>query len=201
MEYSKVFIAGYDKNTVWMLDWFKENLKRYTDIPLITYDFDDFKAPINNAKNWFKKPFAMIEASKVANKVCWLDVDCQVCGEVDGIFDHTQPNKLTMAEDLPWSTRRNETWYNSGVVAFESRPNILDEWCAAISMEQAVGDQEVLHELLRPGMRKLIHISELPRKYNTLRLDKLDGTMPKRVSVMHWTGAKGKDEIRKVMNV
>jgi hypothetical protein len=199
MEYSKAFITGYDSNTLWMFDWMQKNLKEHTDIPLISYDFDKFKAPINNSKNWFKKPFAMIEASKSARQICWIDLDCHVLGEVDGIFDYIEPNKLAMAEDKPWSTRRGETWHNSGVVAFEHRPNILDEWCAAISMNQTVGDQEVLHELLKPGLRKLIHISELPRKYNTLRLDRLDKTMPKKVSIMHWTGPKGKEQIKKQM--
>ena len=49
-------------------------------------------------------------------------------------------------------------------------------------------------------MRRLIHIESIPRKYNTLRLDKLDNTTPKKVLVMHWTGKKGKEEIRKLIN-
>jgi phosphatidylethanolamine-binding protein (PEBP) family uncharacterized protein len=46
----------------------------------------------------------------------------------------------------------------------------------------------------------MIHISDLPREYNTLRLDLIDNTAPKNIKIMHWTGKKGKDKIRSMMN-
>jgi len=202
MAYSSknLFITAYDKNTEWMLKWFLSNHKKHSDTSILTYDFDQFKAPIDGAKNWFKKPFAMIDASKKAQKVCWIDLDCHIQGPIDEIFNYTEPNKLAMVEDLPWSTRRGEKWHNSGVVAFQDRPNILDEWATAISLNQAVGDQEVLHELVKDGMRRMIHISDLPRKFNTLRLDVLDNTIPHDMRIMHWTGAKGKEVIKDLID-
>ena len=200
MNYSKLFITGYDKNNEWMKEWFLKNFHKHTEIPIEVYNFDEFKAPINNAKNWFKKPFAMVNASRMAKKVCWIDLDCHIQGSIDDIFNHIEPNKLAMGVDQPWSTRRNEKWNNSGVVAFEGRPSILDEWCAEVSLNPDVGDQEVLHKIVKEGMRRMIHINDLPKKYNTLRLDIDDGTAPKEVSIMHWTGPKGKDIIRKMIN-
>ena len=195
------YITGYDKNTEWLLQWFLDNHAKHSNIQVHAYDFDEFKTPVDGLKNWFKKPFAMIQAAKTYDYVCWLDLDCQVVGAIDDIFNHTEPNRLSMVEDVPWSRRRGEKWHNSGVVCFQDRPNILDEWAAAVALNQTqVGDQEVLHELVKHDMRRMIHINDLPRKYNTLRLDLDDGTAVKDPSIMHWTGPKGKDIIRKMIN-
>jgi hypothetical protein len=208
MKLSKVFITGCDHKTQWQLPWFFDNLKRFSKTKLVVYDFgmsEEMKRVFaaqpmqGDEKGWFKKPKAMIEASKIAKKVCWLDTDCQVLGPVDEIFDYVEPNKLAMAQDVPWSKRREETWHNSGVVAFQNRPNILDEWYASVKAKPKVGDQEVLHDLVKDGMRRSIHITDLPRKYNTLRLDIIDGSMPKDHVIMHWTGAKGKIKIEKMI--
>jgi len=53
--------------------------------------------------------------------------------------------------------------------------------------------------MLQDPMRRLIHITDLPRSYNTLRLDLQDLTAPKNIKVMHWTGQKGKEQIRSMM--
>ena len=60
------------------------------------------------------------------------------------------------------------------------------------------GDQDVLHRLL-PSLRRQIHINTAPKKWNTLRLDILDGTEPQDIKLMHWTGAKGKTIIKEKM--
>jgi len=207
MSYSKLFITGYDSTTKWMWPWFKENFKKHMpDANIHAYNFDEFKAPILGNKNWFKKPFAMQDAAKKASAVCWIDSDVEIKANVEDIFDHCEPNKLAMVEDSPWTARKQETWHNSGVVAFNSRPNILDEWAAAISSLPEVtnsmfGDQDVLHHLVKQDMRRRIHITDLPKAYNTLRLDLLDNTAPPelRIKMMHWTGNKGKDQIRSMM--
>ena len=49
-------------------------------------------------------------------------------------------------------------------------------------------------------LKELTHLVELPRIYNTLRLDLQDNTAPKNPKIVHWTGPKGKDQIRKMMN-
>lgn len=209
MKLSKLFITGCDKNTEWMLPWFIDNFKKHTDIPLMICDFGmtpelansvDAVAIKSQDHGWFKKPLAMITASKKATSVCWLDTDCHIKSNIDKIFDYIEPNKLTMAIDEPWTKRRNETWHNSGVVAFTHIPNILNEWATATARNPLEGDQQVLHVLVRDGMRRMIHITDLPKKYNTLRLDLLDNTAPKDISIMHWTGQKGKEEIRRMIN-
>ena len=198
MNYSKLFITGCDSTTRWILPWFEENFYRHNpDAELKVYDFDTFKPEL---KGWFKKPAAMLDAARLSQKVCWLDTDCEVRADLDDIFTYLEPNKLGMVEDVPWSRRRAEKWHNSGVVAFDGCPIILSEWAAAVQQNPQVGDQEVLHGLTREGLRKMIHITDLPRDYNTLRLDLIDNSTPADIKVMHWTGAKGKDKIRSMMN-
>lgn len=217
MKFSNLFITGADYRTEWMLPWFIDNYYQHNETPLRIIDFGlseemrtrfldqtyvDFASP---ASHWFKKPSAMIEATKYADNVCWLDSDCEVRGDISDIFSHIQPNKLSMVEDQPWSTRRGETWHNSGVVAFKNVPVVLRHWSqeATMMMEDRgpmYGDQDILHELVRPGINRMIHIHSMPKKYNTLRLDLLDNTAPAEIKIMHWTGKKGKEEIRNQMN-
>jgi hypothetical protein len=208
MKFSKLFITGCDKNTEWMLPWFIDNFTKNNDCPLMIFDFGmspEVAQRVDAVKvkgqdvGWFKKPKAMIQATKHATNICWLDTDCHVQANIADIFDYVESNKIAMVEDAPWSKRRGEKWHNSGVVAFHDRPNILDEWATAVAANPQVGDQEVLHSLVKGGMRRMIHITDLPRKYNTLRLDIDDGTAPSDTAVMHWTGHKGKDIIRKMM--
>ena len=110
-----------------------------------------------------------------------------------------------MVQDQPWTMRRKEKWHNSGVVAFQGTPTILKDWATSTTRANQVdnpmfGDQDVLHLILREGLKRMIHIVDLPKKYNTLRLDLLDNTAPKNIALMHWTGQKGNDEIRRMMD-
>jgi hypothetical protein len=210
MKSSKLFITGCDYNTEWMLPWFVENFKKHNpETELVIYDFGmrgglypEMRKSLrgNQNKGWFKKPAAMLNASQLADNVCWIDTDCEIVGNINGIWEYLEPNKLLMAEDLPWSKRRGEKWHNSGVVAFQSTPKILSEWAAEVSVNPIQGDQEVLHMMVKDGLKRMIHITDLPRKYNVLRIDHLDKTVPKDPKIFHWTGQKGKDKIRSLMN-
>ena len=203
MKLSKLFITGCDSNHQWMLPWFKENFYKHNpDAELVVFNFDEM---FQDLEGWFKKPASMIHASTMAEKVCWIDTDCEVKGNLDGIFDHVTPDKLSMVIDQPWTTRRPEmgNWYNSGVVAFTGVPTVLREWNRHITQKltNEVGDQEVLHWMIGGDpLREITHIQQMPRIYNTLRLDLVDNTAPNNPRVMHWTGRKGKDKIREMMN-
>ena len=48
-------------------------------------------------------------------------------------------------------------------------------------------------------MKRLSHITDLPNKYNWLRLQIERGDDSSEKLAMHWTGFKGKDMIRKLM--
>lgn len=198
MSSSNLFITGCDYQTMWQLEWFKENFYKHNpNAELFVYDFDKFEPML---QGWFKKPRAMLDASYKATNICWLDTDMEIQDNIEDIFTHIEPNKLAMVEDVPWTMRRKEKWHNSGTVAFTGRPSILLDWVKSVDYNQVVGDQEILHEIVRHGMRRHIHITDLPREYNTLRIDLLDSTAPKNIKVMHWTGKKGKDHIWRLIH-
>ena len=206
---SNLFITGCDNNTQWQLPWFVENFKKHNpNAELMIYDFGmkdnpypELSTPLKSSDiGWFKKPSAMMKASLVADKVCWLDTDCHVLTNIENIFNFTEPEKLSMAQDVPWTTRRGEMWHNSGVVVFEGKPNILSKWATEVSYRPVVGDQEVLHGIVGQNLNRLRYIKDLPRSFNVLRLDILDCSGPGAIKIMHWTGAKGNDKIREMMN-
>tara|TARA_B100001093_G_scaffold310677_3_gene296492 strand:+ start:5937 stop:6575 length:639 start_codon:yes stop_codon:yes gene_type:complete len=206
---SNLFITGCDANTQWQLPWFVDNFKKHNpNAELLIFDFGMKNNPfptmskkhLNSDRGWFKKPSALMKASLVADKVCWLDTDCEVRANIEDVFNQTEKNKICMAEDVPWTKRRGGKWYNSGVIVYEGAPTILGRWATEVAYRPERGDQEVLHSML-DDMQKFIHIKDLPRNYNTLRIDLIDGSQPKQIKVMHWTGQKGNEEIRKQMNV
>lgn len=204
MKSSNIFITGCDSKQKWLLPWFQDNFYKHNpDAELMVFNFDTLYTDL---EGWFKKPAIMLHASTLAEKICWIDTDCEVKGNLDGIFNCVQPNKLSIAIDQPWTTRRSErgNWFNSGVVAFQGQPSILSEWHRHIAQKltNEVGDQEVLNWMLGgDSLRELTHIAHLPRIYNTLRLDLIDNTAPDNRKIVHWTGKKGKEIIRNKMDV
>lgn len=211
-KYKRAFLTGCDKSTEWMLPWFFENYKKHNDTPIIfanfgcskemqNYVWENFHA-IQNFKNnelkgWFMKPLAMATCPSI--ETVWIDTDCEILADISGIFKHIENEKLLMVEDKPWTKRRKETWHNSGVVGFRNKPQILRAWLEQVKASQTVGDQEVLHSMLNPLSRK-VYITDLPEEYNWLRLQLLDGNDNPNKKIMHWTGRKGKDHIRSLMN-
>jgi len=213
----EVFLTGCDKNTEWQLPWFVHNYRKHNTTPLILADFGmskemreiegvDLVIDVKSeAKGWFKKPRAILDATQLdgVRKVCWLDTDCEVTGEISTIFDLTEKGKLGMVKDRPWSTRRNELgeWYNSGVVAVEGTPNILRAWADECIRNPVQGDQEVLYLMMGgDALKKLSCIIPLPHSYNTLRLDYIDNIQVKNPKIIHHTGKKGNDVIRSQIN-
>ena len=211
----RCFLTGCDVNTEWMLPWFLKNYFKHNKTPIVFADFgvsdatrawvyqvsgvqDTFEVAKQLKGGWFYKPQAMYSAKY--KEVCWLDTDIQILGDMSSIFDHLEDNKLGMIEDKPWSKQSGEKWHNSGVVAMRDKPIILGEWIDACKQTKDRGDQEVLHTILNQSpMKRLSHITDLPNKYNWLRLQIERGDDSSEKLAMHWTGFKGKDMIRKLM--
>lgn len=211
--FDKAFLTGCDKNTEWMLPWFLSNYSENNNTPIVfanfgvspkmleyaTEHFDDvLDLTETTEKGWFKKPTSMLKSN--AKKTVWLDTDCQVLGDISKIFDLIEADKLAMVQDKPWTKRRGEKWFNSGVVGFEGKPQILKDWRDNVIRNPIQGDQEVLHSMLGP-ITQVRYITELPNEFNWLRLQlENDNQDSPRKKIMHWTGQKGKDRIRSMLN-
>ena len=138
-------------------------------------------------KGWFKKPLSMLKSP--SKKTVWIDTDCEVRENTDDIFDLIEPEKLLMAKDEPWIWRRGHLWHNSGVVGFQDKPVILYQWVKAVKQNPLDGDQEVLDKILSP-ITKIKYITDLPNKYNVLRLQLEKDGYGGEVKIAHWTGTK-----------
>jgi len=212
--YDKAFLTGCDKNTEWMLEWFIQNYKKYNSAPFILANFGMTEKTLNEIKEkqyfhavmdmsktkeqgWFKKPRSMLYAP--SKKTVWIDTDCEILDNIEKIFDMLKVNKLSMVEDKPWSKRRGELWHNSGIVGFIGKPIILHNWCQKVHDDPLVGDQEVLHNMLNP-ITKMTYIDDLPNEYNVMRLQIEHDDYYGNKKIIHWTGHKGKDRIRSMMN-
>lgn len=210
--YDKAFLTGCDEKTEWQLPWFIERYKKHNDTPLVIANFGLSTDGLLFAKShahsiinlsehsgagWFLKPMAMLHSP--SKETVWIDTDCEVRGDISPIFDHIESDKLLMGVDHPWTKRSGSKWHNSGVVGFRGKPTILKRWRNRIQEVRGRGDQEVLFSMLNE-ITKMTYITDLPHKYNVLRIDLIDKTQPDEIAVMHWTGEKGKMEIRRQMN-
>lgn len=213
---NNVILTGCDKNTEWQLPWFLDNLFKYNPkAKVVIANFGMSNEMLEQMKShtiinikekvdgWFKKPASLLSAISLpdVNKVCWIDTDAQINGDISHIFDYTVPNKLTIAIDYPWTKRRPEmgVWYNTGVIVLEDVPEVLPKWRDQCRFG-GEGDQTTLHEMFNGNdILKGKHIQTLPKTFNTLRIDLIDGTAVPNPLIMHWTGRKGKDVIIKQM--
>ena len=216
--FPRAFLIGCDKENEWMLEWFIRNYTKHQHKTKFVFadfgvsqrikNFVDgnglFMARIKMEipplqKTWFMKPEAMWFAP--VKECVWIDIDCEIKENIDGIFDELVRNKLNMVEDKPWTKRRGETWHNSGVVGFIDKPNILKMWAQECKrgLHGQVGDQEVLHHMIPNPIMRLNAINDLPNEYNVVRLQTDHDNYKGKIKVMHHTGAKGKEKIRSQM--
>ncbi len=212
----KTFLTGCDQKTEWQLPFFLDKFLEFKHkTKLIVCDFGMSEEMRNKVvmhkaveavmnmvldgpeTGWFLKPKSMLHCP--SNATIWLDTDCEIRSNIDDLFTKLVPNKLNMVEDRPWTKRRGEVWYNSGVVGFIGKPPILHLWVESTEKNQTIGDQEVLHDMLNP-ITQLTFINPLPNSYNVLRLQTEHDNYDGKIKVMHWTGAKGNESIRSMMD-
>ena len=222
-----IILTGCDKNTEWQLPWFVKNFKTMcngTDTKLAIADFGmttdaymhaqidaDYVIDFEGKGGWFNKVrlfyFAHTFLGEDAN-ICWMDTDCEIRRCPTRIFDFIEDNKITMCVDRPWTENGSPwtpqgncgPWYNTGVVGWRGRPQIFSSWLTECEKGNHRGDQEALyHYLNQEGGRRFMHIVEAPATYNVLRLDVEQNRGPDDPVVMHWTGRKGKELIKRMM--
>ena len=209
--YNEAFLTGCDANHEWMLEWFFKNYQKHVKSRLVFANFGlsedglktvrkyvDAVMDLTKTKEqgWFKKPLSMLKCP--AKKTVWIDLDCEIREDISDLFQKLVVNKLSMVEDKPWTKRRQELWHNSGIVGFIDKPVILYKWVEAVKDNPQVGDQEVLHSILNP-ITKIGTINDLPNEYNVMRLQTELDNYNGPIKVMHWTGPKGKEKIKRML--
>jgi len=110
-------------------------------------------------EGWFKKPFAMLLSPY--DKTIWMDLDCEVCGEVGPIFDF-----LDDSSDISLNFDPGRPGiYNSGVVVFRKQTALLTAWakeCIAQNTH-SIGDDYIVSTLIAT---QNFRFKVLPQEYN-----------------------------------
>ncbi len=149
---------------------------------------------------WFKKPLALLHSPFPIG--IWLDLDCQVNGSLDPIFNSLlfnaelslvrEPSFIQEHDEKKGFLLPGEVSYNSGVIAFRRNATILHHWVkeAIEYNEKYVGDQPALNRAI--FLQKAAPV-ELPSEYNWPMVLGPN----KEALIYHFSSGKGKIEILK----
>ena len=135
------------------------------------------------------KPTALLHADYKYK--CWIDIDCEVVGNISDIFDNFEEDKIACAPDEfhSWGCR-----WQTGVFGTVGEPSILGQWAEMSQKATNRGDQEILWDIVKEDEFK--YIKELSADYNWLRLSIEKGNENPNAKIIHWTGPAGKKIIR-----
>ena len=128
------------------------------------------------------------------NETLWLDLDCQVRGNIEELFHYAaKPPHFSLAENK--KTKFRILWrlgivpegspaYNSGVIVYKKNCPIMEE-LAEVSLQHDdlfYGDQDILNSLI---YEKNIQFDPLPEKFNCPPKRHHDIENP---VIVHWVG-------------
>jgi len=153
---------------------------------------DEFiKYPAKGNDSWFYKPLALLDST--FEYKMWIDIDCEVVGDISNIFDFIQPNKIAAAPDKyhSWGCK-----FQTGVFGAHMYPVILQEWADQCMKQTNRGDQEILWDLVKDRQD---FIAEIPEIYNWLRIALAKGNDNPDKRIIHWTGPYGKQTIEQLI--
>ena len=215
MNRDKIFLIGVDSLMSDILPWCFNNIRKHnpnSKIGIVALDnlshktyrwindnADYFKQYDKHKKfPWFLKPKVILDCP--FEYVCWVDIDCEVLKNIEDIFDYCEDGKIGLTKDVCRKIN-NEYCFATGVIAIKNYPYkspLLKKWDLEIKDTDLRGDQEVLHNILEnePLLKNEINIMPIEYQWLRLLIDNRKEDNPKK-KIMHWTGALGKDYIRK----
>ena len=208
---NRSFITGVDKNHEWMLKWWFTNVTENNPNTAVTicdfgmsseirewasYVADHFIRYEPHPKcAWFYKTQCLLDSP--CDQTCWLDSDCEVLTNIEAIFEYAKPGKVGLTKDVP---RINGEWWATGVVVVDGTPDILVGWNEVSKKAHLRGDQEAFRNMLEQVPEFQNDIVEVPNEYQWLRLQLARGINNPNKKVIHWTGPRGKEHIRTLVN-
>ncbi len=143
----------------------------------------------------FRKPLIMQQSP--FERSLWLDLDCQVVGNLTPLFSmKLPPTKLAVRssaalfemESIDECEKMNVASCNSGVILFEKESYLLHFWCHLV--QQARNSFCVDDQLLAFAIHKyLVPVGEFSLKNNWLSRWGLN----KNAVIIHWAGAEEKN--------
>ncbi len=129
--------------------------------------------------SWFKKPLAMLQTP--FQKSVWMDLDCEVCQPIDGIFDGVQDGMLGAVRV------EKKAHYNSGVIVYDKESTLLKAWIEACLKKSAtcIGDETLLSQLI---CTKRYPFKEISPQFNWM----MGWGYHADLKIAHWAASWGK---------
>lgn len=148
-------------------------------------------------QSWFKKPFALLQTPY--EQTLWLDLDCEVLGPLDSLFDCC--NGVALAKETEGAHAHekekgqlleNEVLYNSGVILYRKDAPLVQQWAkSAVTLNTGfLSDQQLLSRLI---FLNKIKVEELGSEFNW----RMSQGVNFQAVIVHWAGEWGKAYIRK----
>lgn len=199
-------VTGCDSAHEWMLPWWFDHYRRKNKYPITFADFGMSRHMVDWCrqrghlldlsfkckKNWFKKPLAVLMAGY--KDVLWLDSDCEIRADMAPLFEFAKGFGVTLDPHNPWCKKNGcKKVVASGIISTHIDNDLAVEWAyKCLEAHKFRGDQEVLNEIIKHTPQR---VDIMPPEYQWLRIDgDKEGVL-----VMHWTGSRGKQHIRKQM--
>jgi hypothetical protein len=150
--------------------------------------------------HWFKKP--SILAMSPFTKSVWLDLDCEVRGDISPLFSFcSTPHGIALAIDLHASLKKILEWhekkdgplpvtFNSGVICYHKDSTLIRQWLDECKHNSALylGDQDALSACIAKQ-----------KKCITLLPDMMNWSYTQgdnnKARIMHWHSKQGKEHI------
>lgn len=129
-------------------------------------------------KQWFKKPFAMLQTP--FRETVWLDLDTEILGNIEGLFkEHKKGPGISMVAE---SSKTSEKWkiqgfiepgdtiFNNGVIVYDHGNSLILDWAKDIILNNHLycGTQQSLCHVIRKKEHQLL---SLPKIYNWRMVD------------------------------
>lgn len=129
--------------------------------PTLALEWENFygKKVWQAREGWFKKPFAMLHSPY--DITIWMDLDCEVCGNVTPIFEF-----LDKESDISLNFDPGRPGiYNSGVVLFKKNAPLLNDWAKECLAQNAhsIGDDYIVSRLITTDK---YNFKIMPQSYN-----------------------------------
>jgi hypothetical protein len=151
-------------------------------------------------KYWFKKP--SILAMSPFTKSVWLDLDCEVCGDISALFSFCdRSHGIALAIDLNASLKKILQWhekkegplpitFSSGVVCYQKDSSIISAWIHECMHQSAlhIGDQDALSACIAKKKKCITLLPEIMNWSYT------QGDHNK-ARIIHWHSKQGKEHI------
>lgn len=142
---------------------------------------------------WFQKPFALLHSP--FQRSLWLDLDCEVLGSLDPLFDMcSQESQIGIMREFNLTHLPRfhpEALYNSGVIVCEHGAPLIEKWAeGSLTLTHEFWGDEVLLSHLINAMK--VPVVEIPGIFNW----RVSQGININTIICHWVGGGGKIFIR-----